>query len=621
MVFGPVAQDQPRAGRGLRIFSIVGAALAAVALILAPVGAQASPTNPLIVTFTFDDGAADQLTGQQLLEEHGMTGTFYINSGFIGLPGYMTRSDLDTLAANGHEIGGHTVTHQDLPTLDPDEANRQICQDRNTLLSWGFAVTSFAYPYAEFNPAVQAIVEHCGYNTARAVGDLLSPFSCFDCPASEPLPPTTPYATLTPDDVESTWTLANLQNLVQQAEVDGGWLPFNLHHVCAGTGCALESISPTVLDEFLDWLQPRSDASIQTTVSTVQQVIGGAVQPAVEPIAPPAPGAVGVNTVRNASLETAGTLNPEVPQCWSSAGYGDNTATQTRVTDAHSGTYASQITVTSHTDGDAKLVPTFDLGTCSSQLTAGKTYEVSTWYKSDVEVFFTLYQRNAIGQWSYWTQSPRLAPAAGWTQATWVTPVPPAEAVAASFGLTIDSVGTLVTDDYGFAEAPSVPTPAPPGINALKNPSLETAGTGGFPQCWTGAGYGTNTPQWTRVTDAADGTYAQQLEITALTDGDAKLIPGWDSNNCAPTVLTGHTYTVSLAYKATAPTFLTFYRQDDEGVWSWWTQSPPFAAAESWTTAGWQTPVVPTGTRAVTFGLTLDTVGTLTTDNYSFAAD
>lgn len=151
--------------------------------------------------------------------------------------------------------------------------------------------------------------------------------------------------------------------------------------------------------------------------------------------------------MRNASLETVSASNPDLPDCWNSAGYGTNTATQTRVTDAHSGTYASRIVMTSHTDGDAKLVPRFDLGDCSSQIAQGRTYQVSAWYKSDVPVFFTVYQRNAVGQWSYWTQSPRLAAQGGWTHATWITPVPPAAAVAASFGLTIDNVGTLPSRD------------------------------------------------------------------------------------------------------------------------------------------------------------------------------
>jgi peptidoglycan/xylan/chitin deacetylase (PgdA/CDA1 family) len=603
---------------GLRILAIVTSVAAVMYVAFAQVGAQASASKPLHVTFTFDDGVADQLQGEQLLEKYGMVATFYINSAFIGLPGYMTRANLDNLKAKGHEIGGHSVSHQNLPTLSADEQNRQVCQDRDTLLSWGFPVTSFAYPFAEFNATTRSTVQQCGYNTARAVGDLRSPFSCSDCPTTETVPPADVYATRTPDDVESNWTLANLQNEVQRAEPNGGWLNFNLHHVCS-TGCPVESINPTVLDQFLAWLKPRSASTIRTDVKTVAQVLGGTVKAAVPFTAPPAPGAPGVNTVRNASLETVNAQNAALPDCFASAGYGTNAATVSRVTDAHTGTYGERIVVSSRTDGDAKIIPTFDLGQCSSQVAQGRTYEVSSWYKSTVQVFFTLYKRNAIGQWSYWSQSPRLAPATAWTQAKWITPVPPSDAVAASFGLTIDSVGTVTTDDYGFAD--NVPGAAPSGTNALVNPSLEAVGADGFPQCWTGAGYGTNTPVWTRVTDAAAGTYAEQLQITSRTDGDAKLIPSWDSGNCAPLVTAGKTYTFTASYKSDAPTFFTLYRQDSTGAWAYWTQSPYFPTASAYTTATFTSPAVPADTRAVTFGLTLDSVGQVTTDNYSMVAN
>jgi peptidoglycan/xylan/chitin deacetylase (PgdA/CDA1 family) len=603
---------------GVRIFAIAVALLTAFYVAFMPLTADASASRPLTVTLTFDDGVADQLQGEQLLEKYGMVGTFYINSALIGLPGYMTRANLDNLNAKGHEIGGHTVSHQNLPTLSADEQNRQICLDRNTLLSWGYAVTTFAYPFVAFDATTKAIAQQCGYNAARSVGDLRSPFSCGTCPTAETVPPADPYAIRTADDVESNWTLANLQNLVTRAEQNGGWLPLNLHHVCA-TNCVAESISPTTLDRFLAWLKPRSAATIRTTVRTAAQVLGGAVKPAVAPTPPPAPGAPGVNTVRNASLESANAVFPNVPGCFTSAGYGTNTVAVSRVNDVHTGSWASRIVMSSRTDGDAKIIPTFDLGQCSSQVAQGRTYQVSAWFKSDVQTFFTLYKRNAIGQWSYWTQSPRIAPSSTWTQATWISPPPPADAVAASFGLTIDSVGTLTTDDYGLAD--TTPAPAPPGVNALKNPSLETNGADGFPQCWTGAGYGTNTPVWTRVTDAADGTYAQKLELTSRTDGDAKLIPSWDSGNCAPLVTVGSTYTLGVSYKSDATTFFTLYRQDAAGNWAWWTQSPTFPASAAYTTATWTSPPVPDGTRAVTFGLTLDSVGQVTTDNYSFVGN
>jgi peptidoglycan/xylan/chitin deacetylase (PgdA/CDA1 family) len=94
---------------GRQLLAIATALLAALFVAFLPVTADASASRPLQVTFTFDDGVADQLTGQQLLEKYGMSGTFYINSSFIGLPGYMTRANLDQLKAKGHEIGGHTV--------------------------------------------------------------------------------------------------------------------------------------------------------------------------------------------------------------------------------------------------------------------------------------------------------------------------------------------------------------------------------------------------------------------------------------------------------------------------------------------------------------------------------
>ena len=199
--------DRPARQLGLRGVPLGWIGLAVCMLMISALmlstPATASATRPLTVSLTFDDGRANQMTAQQLLKNHGMAGTFYINSSFIGLPGgHMTRGDLETLKANGHEIGGHSANHLSLISLSADEAERQICTDRNTLLSWGYAVTSFAYPFSDFNPSVKSTVQTCGYNTARAVGDLWSPHSCTECPAAEPIPPADLYATGTPDDID-----------------------------------------------------------------------------------------------------------------------------------------------------------------------------------------------------------------------------------------------------------------------------------------------------------------------------------------------------------------------------------------------------------------------------------
>lgn len=599
-------------GRFRIVLAAVMALLCAAAVVLVQVTpARAAALPRTTVSLTFDDGLADQTSAVSTLKKYGMTGTFYINSANIGASGFLTRSDLSTLAANGNEVGGHTVTHPDLTTLTPTEANRQICLDRQTLTSWGFTVTSFAYPFAALNSSVEQIVKNCGYNSARASGDLWAPYGCKSCPGAQPVPPADPYAIKTADDVQSNWTLANLQATVTHAERTGGWLPLMFHHVC--NGCNVDSVSPTIFDQFLQWLRGR--ALLGTGVRTVNQVVTGAAKPLVPPAAPPAPPGPNDNGIVNPSLETAGTGG--LPSCWSATGYGTNTRTFDRVSDAHTGSYGEKITMTSRTDGDAKLVPSFDLGTCSPSVTVGKHYQVSAWYKSTTQTFFTLYQRNAIGQWAYWTQSPRLAATDQWTLATWITPAVPSGMVATSLGLSIDGVGTLTMDDYRLSEAPDSSPPAPPGVDALKNPSLEQAGADGFPQCWMGTGYGTNTVNWSRVTDASDGTYAEKLDITSLTDGDAKLIPTFDSANCAPAVTPGHPYTFAASYKSTAATFFTIYTQDSAGNWSYWTQSPNFDASSTYTRATWTSPPIPAGVTAVSFGLTLPSVGSVTTDDYS----
>ena len=83
--------DRPARQRGLRGVALgwIGLVVCMVmgsALILST-PAAASATRPLIVSLTFDDGSADQMTAQQLLKKHGMVGTFYINSSFIGAAG------------------------------------------------------------------------------------------------------------------------------------------------------------------------------------------------------------------------------------------------------------------------------------------------------------------------------------------------------------------------------------------------------------------------------------------------------------------------------------------------------------------------------------------------------
>src|ERR1017187_6751220 len=186
---------------GAVVATVSAAAISVAGLSAAPASAARSATipatSPRVVSFTFDNQWASQMTAAAALKAHNMAGTFYIISGWIGQPGFMSLANLNTLAANGDEIGGKTVNNSDLPTLADAEAQREICQGRNVLLADGFKVTDFAYPFADLNATDETLVKACGFNSGRGVGDVASADvgACAfpDCPYAETIPPADPY--------------------------------------------------------------------------------------------------------------------------------------------------------------------------------------------------------------------------------------------------------------------------------------------------------------------------------------------------------------------------------------------------------------------------------------------
>jgi peptidoglycan/xylan/chitin deacetylase (PgdA/CDA1 family) len=573
-----------------------------------PVTTPAVPIRTT-VSLTFDDGHAEQYAARSVLAQHNMHGTFFINSGRIDTtPAFMTLSQLRDLASDGNEIAGHTVQHADLTTLSPDEAKREVCNDRGNLLSWGFEPTDFAYPYGHTNAAVEQIVADCGYNSAREVGDIRTPVNngCSTCPTAETIPPADPYFTRAPDSVDGTWTLADIENLVTQADRDGGgWVQLTFHHIADGGGAY--SITPANFSALLDWLQQRAGQG--TAVKTVQEVIGGSLQPAVAGPVPP----VG-QPLQNASLE-ADASGDGTPDCWSFGTFGSNTATWTRTSDAHTGTWAERVDISSYTSGDRKLVMTQDLGECTPSVTPGNRQALRAWYKGTTPTQFAVYYRDALGKWFYWTSSPLFAANGSWAQASWTTPAVPSGATALSFGLNLAAAGSLTTDDYSINDVGVAPPPVQTALG--DNASLETDGNGdNVPDCYQLGSSGTNSATWTRTGDAHTGTWAERVDIGTFTSGDRKLVTRQDTGGCSPVVTPEHSYQLGTWYKEGPARFVVYYR-DAAGVWRYWTQSPLLSAQASWTQASWTTPAVPAGATALSFGLNLAQSGTLVTDDYT----
>ncbi|MCK5830388.1 MAG: polysaccharide deacetylase family protein [Methylococcales bacterium] len=404
-----------------------------------------------LVSLTFDDGK-NESNARSILASHGMHGTFYINTNRIGIGnGFLTRAELDALYADGNEIGGHTIGHVDLATLSDTDQKTAICEDMSVLVDWGYDVHSFAYPFSSRGLSTESIVEQgCPgigrYESARAVGGLRTATSCTNCPTAESLIPGNSRYISTPPSVKTSTTLADLKSYVTQAEANGGgWVPLVFHNIC--DGCSNLAVSPDILHDFLTWLEARTAQG--THVRTVHQVISGDY-----PGTTPTP-TVGANLLQNPSLESDNDADNQ-PDCWLRNEYGNNQANWIRSTDAHTGNFSEQLTVTSYTSGDSKLVITPDAGQsqggCSPTVDAGSTYQLSVWYKSTTVVVPELFYLDASNVWQYWRRGTQMPASDNWNQMVFYPGTLPVGAKAINFGMSLQSVGTLITDDYSIVK-------------------------------------------------------------------------------------------------------------------------------------------------------------------------
>lgn len=119
------------------------------------------------ITTSWDDGHVLDLRVAELLDKHGLTGTFYIARDFLAER--MSETQLRELA-NRHELGAHTLTHPTLTEIPLEQARAEITGSKAWLEDvLGLPVTTFCYPKGRNNPALQRLVQEAGYSLARGV--------------------------------------------------------------------------------------------------------------------------------------------------------------------------------------------------------------------------------------------------------------------------------------------------------------------------------------------------------------------------------------------------------------------------------------------------------------------
>lgn len=131
---------------------------------------------------TFDDGYLNNLRNAlPVLKRFGFSSTCYVVPGLLGetnswdaehgiaqVP-LMTAKDLQSWIEGGQEVGSHTLTHCNLPSLNDVQLRDEVAGSKTALesvLSTADGVQHFCYPYGAYDVASVQAAAQAGYVTA-----------------------------------------------------------------------------------------------------------------------------------------------------------------------------------------------------------------------------------------------------------------------------------------------------------------------------------------------------------------------------------------------------------------------------------------------------------------------
>jgi peptidoglycan/xylan/chitin deacetylase (PgdA/CDA1 family) len=437
----------------------------------------------LVISVTFDDSYSSQLEAAAILEAHGLRGTFYVNSPRLhegsanaGTSQFFGVADALALQARGHELGGHTLSHPSLTALPEAERAREIVADRAQLLALGLQARSFAYPLGDVEAddpslgrSVLEIARSSGYTSARDTNGF--PLgSCEPGPESVPprdaflvssirsvndAPPATREEPTPPPDSAATL----LDWMDRTAACGGGWLPLIFHHLRAD--CSSAEAPGSFCFDYAQLEQvagalaqgarcPEGAPCYRIEVAPVSAVIGSG------ELAPP----IEVFALRNPSLER--TLASGATECFQVTQGDQGNAVFERSALASTGVASQRIRIAEPFVAAAEVRIARDFGACAPFTAPGRTYDLAVQYRAEPEgpppeLRLLTYRLTSDYTWEVWESTePFLAEAPGeWVRHTFRTAPVPAGTIAFSFGLRLQSAGSIEVDDFEGAVATS----------------------------------------------------------------------------------------------------------------------------------------------------------------------
>jgi peptidoglycan/xylan/chitin deacetylase (PgdA/CDA1 family) len=104
--------------------------------------------NSKLVILTFDDGFQTQYTYvKPILDKYNFKASFFVVCNYAGKPDRMSWQEITTLHNEGYDVESHSMNHNHMNQMTPDELSYEIGQSKQCLADHGINATIFAYPF------------------------------------------------------------------------------------------------------------------------------------------------------------------------------------------------------------------------------------------------------------------------------------------------------------------------------------------------------------------------------------------------------------------------------------------------------------------------------------------
>lgn len=176
-----------------------------------------------VVSFSFDDVPLSAcLHGANLLERHGVRGTFFACGGLTDKEeqGQLCHSadSLQQLHLSGHEVACHTFSHLNCERADAEQIRQDLIRNQDFFKQLQLPLSGFAFPFGAYSFAGKLNArEHFGY--ARITGNRVN----FDKADIYALPAVALY--------EGRLSRDTLSAMIREVARRKGWLIFYTHEI------------------------------------------------------------------------------------------------------------------------------------------------------------------------------------------------------------------------------------------------------------------------------------------------------------------------------------------------------------------------------------------------------